>query len=197
MQENGSSRQRRIRGGARSGVRGRAAWARASSGRRASRSPTRRSIFWATAPCAICWARSARAASAGTTRAICATGIEAIGRHEAPEFGDTLNLDASATVLNARPAPGRVAPVRRHAGPRVRGPRRRAGRVSELLRDGDHARLQSQHDPLRRGSLHAAPSGSRWRSRNSIRQQYPGDSAEPGAVPRLGRGDAASASSGA
>ena len=37
------------------------------------------------------------------------------------------------------------------------------------------ARLQPQHDPLRRGSLHARPSGSRSRSSNLIRLQYPGD----------------------
>ena len=41
------------------------------------------------------------------------------------------------------------------ASVRLRGPDGRAGRVPELVRHGADARLQPQHDPLRRGSLHA------------------------------------------
>ncbi len=74
---------------------------RRRSRRRDSRSPTRRSIFSATARCAICSGRWAAAAPAGTTRASSATGVEAGGPPRPYEFGDTLNLDAAATVLNA------------------------------------------------------------------------------------------------
>ena len=69
--------------------------------RSASRSPTRASTSSATARCATCSARSARAASAATTRASMATGVEASGAPKPYEFGDTLNLDASGTILNA------------------------------------------------------------------------------------------------
>ena len=93
-----------------------------------------------------------------------ATGIEASGATKPYEFGDTLNLDASATLLNAiRRGLARawrsVRGQARNAGPRARGPGHRAGRVPELMRHGDHARLQPQHDPLRRGSLHARQAG--------------------------------------
>ena len=57
------------------------------------------------------------------------------------------------------PAPGST-------GSRARRPGHRAGRVSELVRHGDHARLQPQHDPLWRRPLHARPSASRWRCRS-------------------------------
>ena len=123
-----------------------------------------------------------------------ATGIEASGATKPYEFGDTLNLDASATVLNlvrrARPRHARG----RHARPRVRGPGRRAGRVSELVRDGDHARLQPQHDPVRRGPLHAGQArrpGALAADSPAVSRRQPA----PGAVPRLGRGSARSASS--
>ncbi len=91
-----------------------------------------------------------------------------------------------------RPPPGPRA--QGHARPRVRGPGRRAGRVPELLRDGDHAGLQPQHDPLRRGSLHARQA----RRAGALAADPPAVSrrhAEPRAVPRLGRGSAPSASS--
>ena len=69
--------------------------------RRPSRRPTRPSTSSAIAPCAICSARSARAAPAGTTRAICRPGIEAEAAPKPYEFGDTMNLDSSATLLRA------------------------------------------------------------------------------------------------
>ena len=109
-----------------------------------------------------------------------ATGVETTGAPKAYEFGDTLNLDAAATLLNAVQREARERADRTAAAGRGRGrpaalrrdPRDarrsdgRAGRVSELVRDGADARLQPQHDPLRRGSLHARPSASRWRWRS-------------------------------
>ena len=83
------------------------------------------------------------------------TGIEAEAAPKPYEFGDTLNLDASATILNGGAARGSRTDASGRHRRAVPGPHGRAGRVSELLRDGPDARLQPQHDPLRRGSLHA------------------------------------------
>ena len=86
-----------------------------------------------------------------------ATGIEASGatkpvrvrRHAEPgRERDVDQRDAAAAARDAVAGPART-------GSRARGPGRRAGRVSELVRHGDHARLQPQHDPLWRGPLHA------------------------------------------
>ena len=92
-----------------------------------------------------------------------ATGVEASGAPKPYEFGDTMNLDASGTILNAvvrtrvRPRDaithGTRTADRSRSGCGHRGGLRRsdgrAGRVSELVRDGADARLQPQHDPLR------------------------------------------------
>ncbi len=106
-----------------------------------------------------------------------ATGVETTGAPKPYEFGDTLNLDAASTLLNAvqreardRPvddaSPSAPAAASRHpaGGARAhqrhaRGPDGRAGRVSELVRDRADARLQPQHDPLRRRSVHARQAG--------------------------------------
>ena len=124
-----------------------------------------------------------------------ATGIEASGATKPYEFGDTLNLDAarrcSTCVRRAK-----TARSRRHARPRIRGPGHRAGRIPELLRHGDHARLQPQHDPVRRGPLHAGQAGRD----GAVAADPPAVSGrQPAAraVPRLGRGSADRASSGA
>ena len=116
------------------------------------------------------------------------TGIEASGAPKAYEFGDTMNIDASSTILNAvRRQQSVGGPARRG---RLRGSDGRPGRVSELVRDRPHARLQPQHDPLRRGSLHA-----RQARRAGAREPDPpavsGRRAPGRAVPRLGRGDSA------
>ena len=63
-----------------------------------------------------------------------ATGIEASGAPKPYEFGDTMNLDASGTILNAVDA----AEGDRHRRDRrrLRRPDGRPGRVPELVRDG-------------------------------------------------------------
>ena len=119
-----------------------------------------------------------------------------LGRHEGVRVRRHAEPRRERDGAERRAAPARVTARGRHAGPGVRGPRRRAGRVSELVRDGDHARLQPQHDPLRRGSLHAGQAGRAGAlaaDSTAVSRRQP----EPGAVPRLGRGSAASASSGA
>ncbi len=103
-----------------------------------------------------------------------ATGIDASGASKWYEFGDTLNLDASSTVLNAvtaRPSRGRQ---RREGADQLRRPDGGAGRVPELVRHRDHARLLAQHDPLRRRSLHARQARGHGAAQ-LIRTQYPGD----------------------
>ena len=116
-----------------------------------------------------------------------ATGIETTGAPKPYEFGDTLNLDAGATLLNAVQREARDAAGGPQAGaPAAAGPGTRridvtyedlmvvAGRVSELVRDGADARLQPQHDPLRRGSLHARQA-RRAGAGAADQHQYPGD----------------------
>ena len=84
-----------------------------------------------------------------------ATGIEASGSSKQYEFGDTLNLDISETLFSAIRREGAKVPLD-HG---VLRPARAPVRVPELLRHGADARLQPQHDPLWRGSLHARQEG--------------------------------------
>ena len=69
--------------------------------RRGSKSPTRRSTSSAIARCATCSAPPDAAAPAATTRANWPPASKPAARPRQYEFGDTMNLDASATVLNA------------------------------------------------------------------------------------------------
>ena len=124
-----------------------------------------------------------------------ATGVEASGAPKPYEFGDTMNLDASATILNAVMRAATPTGADRQASGaadrcRLRGPDGGAGGVPELLRDGAHARLQPQHDSVRRGSLHAGQA-RRARAREPHPAAVPGRRAEGRAVPRFGRGDSA------
>ena len=98
-----------------------------------------------------------RAASGRHDTRDLATGIEAPAAPKPYEFGDTLNLDATHDPQcgPARMRAWRGAGVDDRHRDRLPGPDGRAGRIPEFLRDGDHARLQPQHDPLRRGPLHA------------------------------------------
>ena len=88
-----------------------------------------------------------------------ATGVETTGAPKPYEFGDTMNLDAAATLLSAVEREAReardstaVETPSRASPPHQRHPRRpdgRAGRVPELVRHRADARLQPQHDSLR------------------------------------------------
>ena len=66
--------------------------------RHASRSPTRAWTSSATRPCASCSDRWANQTSAATTRATKPPGVEINGSSKLYEFGDTLNLDITATL---------------------------------------------------------------------------------------------------
>ena len=131
------------------------------------------------------------------------TGVETAAAPKPYEFGDTLNIDPSSTILNAvrrmEMGSGVIwgALVKIDSRPhfhrrRLSGPDGRAERVSELVRDGDHARLQPQHDPLRRGPLHARQA-RRARARTSDPDAVPGRLAARRALPRLGRRNSAQA----
>ncbi len=84
-----------------------------------------------------------------------ATGIETSGSSKQYEFGDTLNLDISETLFSAIRREGAKVPLDMDYFGSARAP----VRVSELLRHGADAGLQPQHDPVRRGPLHAGQEG--------------------------------------
>ena len=115
-----------------------------------------------------------------------------VRRHAEPR-SERHDPQRRAAAARRRPARARD---RAPAGPRHRGrlpgPDGRAERVPELLRDGHHARLQPQHDPLRRGSLHAGQArgaGAGAPDSHAVSRRL----AARRAVPRLGRGDPAQA----
>ena len=170
---------------------------RARGEHHASRSPTRASTSSATGRCATCSARSAEQRRPprhardgdrhrGQRRA------EAVrvrrhdehrrGRHD-PERGDRGQREPGS---GTRRDPDRALLDRC----RLRGPDGRPGRVSELLRHGADARLQPQHDPLRRGSLHAGQARGA-RAREPDPPAVSRRRAERRPVPRLRRGDSA------
>ena len=80
-----------------------------------------------------------------------ATGIEASGSSKTYEFGDTLNLDITATLSNAIQREGLTLPLNieysRPAGASVR--------IPVVVRDGADARLLALDDSLRRRPFHA------------------------------------------
>ena len=80
-----------------------------------------------------------------------ATGVESGGTSKQYEFGDTLNMDISGTLFNAVQRNGATHSHRARLS-RPHGP---PMRVSKFLRHRSSARLQPQHDSLRRGSLHS------------------------------------------
>ena len=118
-----------------------------------------------------------------------ATGVETSGAAKHYEFGDTLNLDISETLFSAIQREG----VEGAARTRIFGSARAPIRISELLRHGADARLQPQHDPLRRGSLHAGQEG---RAGAGAPDPHAVSRRQPAlrAVPRFGRRAAAIAS---
>ena len=80
-----------------------------------------------------------------------ATGIEASGASRTYEFGDTLNLDITATLSSAIQREGLALPLNIEYSRPASAP----VRVSILLRHGAHARLLALDDSLRRRPLHS------------------------------------------
>ena len=116
-----------------------------------------------------------------------ATGVETSGSSKLYEFGDTLNLDVSETLFSAIRRDGLKVPLNLEYSRPARPP---VG-VSELLRDGADARLQPQHDPVRRGPLHAREEGGARAGAPDSHAVSRRQSAVR-AVPRFGGGVAAS-----
>jgi Ca-activated chloride channel family protein len=116
-----------------------------------------------------------------------ATGIEASGATKAYEFGDTLNLDASATVLNvvrrqgaSRPADGTLD--LEYEDLVVAQGEYQSSCATVIMLDCSHSMIlygEDRFTPAKRVALALS---------QLIRQQYPRRQPEPGAVPRLGRG---------
>ena len=119
--------------------------------KRASKSPTRPSISSASARSRICSASLGKSSFGRHDTRELATGVESGGASRPYEFGDTLNLDISATLVQRRP-PRRRASAHRTRLSRPDGP---PVRIPKLLRHRADARLQPQHDSLRRRPLHA------------------------------------------
>ena len=115
-----------------------------------------------------------------------ATGVETSGAAKPYEFGDTLNLDISQTLFSAIQREGLKVPTQ--SG--ILRSARASVRISKLLRDGADAGLQPQHDPLRRGSLHA---GEESRAGAGASDPHAVSGRQPAlrSVPRFGRGAAA------
>ena len=97
-------------------------------------------------------------------------GKSSFGRHDTRDLATGIEASGSSKQLRVRrhPEPGhqrdavlRRPPRRRQGAARsgVFRPARPPVRVPELLRHGADARLQPQHDPLRRGPLHAGQEG--------------------------------------
>ena len=117
-----------------------------------------------------------------------ATGVEAYQATKEYEFGDTLNLDISATLLHADRArrPGRSAQSR------IRRPDGAAGGIREFVFDRAAARHQSQHDSLRRRSIHSGQA-RRAGAVASDPHAISGRFAAAGSVSRFGRRSSAEA----
>ena len=122
-----------------------------------------------------------------------ATGVEASGAPKPYEFGDTLNLDPSATLLNAvMRAAQRPARLAASAGIdvsyedlMVAQGEYQSSCATVLMLDCSHSMIlygEDRFTPAKRVALALA---------NLIRHQYPGDALQRRAVPRLGRGDPA------
>ena len=80
--------------------------------RSSSRSPTSRSISWASRRSRICSGSLGRSSFGRHDTRDLATGIETNGSTKQYEFGDTLNLDVSATLFSAIAAGGRAGAAR-------------------------------------------------------------------------------------
>ena len=110
-----------------------------------------------------------------------ATGIEASGSSRTYEFGDTLNLDITATLSNAIQREG-LSSAAEH---RILRPAGSSVRISVFLRDRADARLLALHDSLRRRPVHSGEE-SRDGALPSHSHAVPGRLAVAGAVPRFG-----------
>ena len=114
-----------------------------------------------------------------------ATGIETSGGSRRYEFGDTLNLDAAATLSSAISREGIGLPLNMEYEDLAGAP----VRVPELVRNGGDARLLALDDSLRRGPVYAGQArchGALAPDSHAVSRRF----AVAGAVSRFGRRDA-------
>ena len=153
-----------------------------------SKSPTRRSISSAIARCAICSGSVGRSSSGLHDTRHLSTGVEATAAPKPYEFGDTLNIDPSSTILNA--VRGCTRSARRQ--PRAQGhptPRRRDSKIDIDYRDlmvaqSDYQSscatvimLDCSHSMILYGEDRFTPAKRvALALSHLIRTQYPGDS---------------------
>ena len=116
-----------------------------------SKSPTRAWISLASSRCATCWVRWANRVSDGTIRAIWRPASRPADHPRTYEFGDTLNLDITATLSSAIQREGLDSAAEhrifRSAGASMR--------ISVFLRHRADAGLFAFDDSLWRGPVHS------------------------------------------
>ena len=137
----------------------------------ALRSPTRASIFSASRRCAICWARSAKSSYGRHDTRHWATGIEASGASQRYQFGDTLNLDTTATLSSAIAREGIRLPLNlEYEDLHVHQCEYQSSCATVVMLDCSHSMIlygEDRFTPAKRVAMALS---------HLIRTQYPGDS---------------------
>jgi Ca-activated chloride channel family protein len=115
-----------------------------------------------------------------------ATGIEASGASKQYEFGDTLNLDTTATLSAAIAREGITLPLNiEYSDLQVHQCEYQSSCATVVMLDCSHSMIlygEDRFTPAKKVAMALS---------HLIRTQYPGDSLNAGAVSRLGRRDAA------
>ena len=141
------------------------------SSRPSSRSPTRAWTFSDSKLCAICWALWASRASAATTRAIWPPASRPADASKTYEFGDTLNLDITATLSNAIQREGLSLPLNiEYSDLQVHQCEYQSSCATVLMLDCSHSMIlygEDRFTPAKKVAMALS---------HLIRTQYPGDS---------------------
>ena len=136
-----------------------------------SKSPTRVSTFSDSNPCATCLARSANPASDATTRAIWRPASKPAARPSTYEFGDTLNLDITATLSSAIQREGLALPLNiEYRDLQVHQCEYQSSCATVLMLDCSHSMIlygEDRFTPAKKVAMALS---------HLIRTQYPGDS---------------------
>ena len=142
-----------------------------TSSRQSSKSPTRASTFLASSLCAICSARSGKSSFGRHDTRDLATGIEASGASKRYEFGDTLNLDITATLSSAIQREGLSLPLNiEYSDLQVHQCEYQSSCATVLMLDCSHSMIlygEDRFTPAKKVAMALS---------HLIRTQYPGDS---------------------
>ena len=137
----------------------------------ASKSPTRASTFSASKRCAICSAPSANPATAATTRATGPPALKPAAARRRYEFGDTLNLDTTATLSSAISREGIGLPLNmEYDDLHVHQCEYQSSCATVMMLDCSHSMIlygEDRFTPAKRVAMALS---------HLIRTQYPGDS---------------------